>query len=250
MHSASFSVGRRDAPRNVLVFHGYTGSPDEFHELADTLATKLDAHVTVPLFPGHGTTVDDLARFTLDELVTFALAETKKIAGEGKPFAIVGHSFGGHFALLSGAKYKPTAAVITVMPYELRPPFSIPGMDIYARTKAFWDKPLPPKEVEERKTYFYYKSMPGAALGYLKDANRRVSAIASQLTFPILAISNREDPMSYPEGIERLLTIAPNKRNKTIILEKKEHGLFYGPRRDEVIADIATFLEKQMGESH
>ena len=58
--TASFSEGRKDAPYTILLLHGYTGSPDGFRELAKVLSNTLDAYVSVPLLPGHGTTLDEL----------------------------------------------------------------------------------------------------------------------------------------------------------------------------------------------
>lgn len=245
--SVALNVGRDDAPRHVLILHGYTGSPDEFRELARALSERLDARVHVPLLPGHGTSEEDLLRFSLEDLCSATEQHVRKIAETGKPFALIGHSLGGHFALLAAARYSPVAAVVSVMPYALRPPFSIPGMDMYARTKTFWDKPLSKKEIEERKEHFYYKRMPGVALGYTKELNRRLAAIAPRLAFPIFAIGNREDPLTQPTNTDDLLAITgKNPRNRSLVFDKKEHGVFYGEGHTEVVMAIADFLAAHM----
>src|SRR5215510_1181023 len=58
--TTSFVAGSIHAPRRIVIFHGYTGSPDEFKDLAGHLASALEAYVTVPLLPGHGTVQTDL----------------------------------------------------------------------------------------------------------------------------------------------------------------------------------------------
>ena len=248
MHTSSIRVGDSRAHNNILIIHGYTGSPDEFQDLAHELARRLDAHVHVPLLPGHGTSEEDLCTYTFDDLLKAVREHVREMAATGKPFALVGHSLGAHLALLVADAFPPVAAVLTVMPYRLRPPFSLPGMEFYARIQKFWDKQLTKKEIRDRENLFYYHRMPGTTLGMLKNANRRVESILSNLTFPICTIHNHEDPTSYAEGGEEIIRKSGgNTKSSVITLDRKEHGLFYGEGKEVAVEKIAAFLENVMG---
>ncbi len=245
--STAIEMGDENAARRVVIIHGYTGSPDEFAETARVLAARLEAQVSVPLLPGHGTQVEDLLSYTLDDLIAYTRTHIEKVAASGKPLLLIGHSLGANLALLAGRNISPSAFVLTVMPYLLRPPFSIPGMDLYARRKKLWDKPISDTERSQRAHLFFYEKMPGIALGILKEANRRVHEIRPHIPCPILTIQNTEDPTCYPEsGSELLAEIGHHPASKSIVLERKEHGLFYGPDHELVIEHIAQFLENAL----
>ncbi len=240
----AITVGEESAPNRVLIIHGYTGGPDEFLDLATVLSTRLNAQAHVPLLPGHGTSEEDLLNFSFDDLLKAATQHAQKSREAGGYFFMVGHSLGAHLALLAATEFSPTAAALTVMPYHLRPPFSIPGMELYAKSKTFWDKQLSPQELEDRKDQCYYPRMPGIALEMLKNANRRVEKIIKQITVPLITIHNYEDPTCYASGGEELLRLSgKNPHNTAIILNRKEHGLFYGEGKEDPVERIANFFE-------
>jgi len=242
--SQSFTAGSPESPRRVLILHGYTGGPDEFRDLADTLLHRLDAYVSVPLLPGHGTSEEDLERYSFTDFLSACTNYVREMEQSGKPFVVIGHSFGGSLAPLAVAHASPAALVLTVTPFSLRFPFSLPASSLIARTKRFWSKKLPPQEVRERSGRFYYTRMPGIGMYFINRSNRLLRKVLPTISCPILTINNRLDPLCFPESGAAMLALSgKNSANKAVILENRKHGLFYGEGTEEVIEEIVSFLE-------
>jgi esterase/lipase len=244
---SSFTCGNSHSRIRVVIFHGYTGSTDEFEALAHEIAQALDAHVSVPLLPGHGTHEADLLPYTYENFIQFARSHVKKERAQADKLIIIGHSFGGYLAVECAAEFKADALVLTVVPFLLRFPLNLPGLAWLMRRKSFWDKKIPLQERIERMGLFYYRHMPGVALTLLNKGVRRARTLLSNVQCPILAINTTEDPLTYNSSAEEILTHSgKNPHNRAHIVERKEHGLFYGKGREEVIAEIVLFAHQMI----
>ncbi len=247
MQSSPITAGDPTAPNRVVILHGYTGSPDEFRDFAHDLSKRLNAYVTAPLLPGHGTHVNDLLPLWFDDIYNAAYAHVKEAAESGRPLVIIGHSFSGYLALLCAAAFKTAALVITVMPYHLRFPLNLPFMSHILRTKLLWDKKISEQERQDRLGKFYYQYMPGKALWLLLEGKQRIRSILKSITAPILTIHGNTDSLALPDSGNLLLErTGRNPRNKAVILDNKSHGIFYGEGRTDVQALILQFLETEL----
>lgn len=247
MRSSPITAGDPSAPYRVVILHGYTGSPDEFRDFANDLSARLNAYVTAPLLPGHGTDIQDLLPLWFDDIYNAAREHVREAASSGKPLVIIGHSFSGYLALLCAAEFPVAALVITVMPYHLRFPLNLPFMSYILRIKLLWDKKISEKEQQERLGKFYYQYMPGKALWLLLEGKERVHKILKKITAPILTIHGNTDSLALPDSGNALLEqTGRNPRNKAVILDNKSHGIFYGEGRADVQAIILQFLETEL----
>lgn len=226
----------------MLIIHGYTGSTDEFHDIAGLLAERLGAFVSVPLLVGHGTREEDLLSISFNDLLADVKKYVEAIEGD-KPLAIIGHSFGAYLALLAPST-PPAALVLAIMPFALKFPFSFPGAEYIARLKTFWDKKLSPYELNLRKHLFFYPHMPGMALGLVKEGIRRCKKLLPSVAAPIFAISTAQDPFSSRgSGLEILAMSGRNQLNRHMEIIRNAHRVFYGAGAGETNNEIADFLE-------
>ncbi len=247
IQSSPISAGDTSAPYRVVILHGYTGSPDEFRDFAHDLSVRLDAYVTAPLLPGHGTDVTDLIPLGFDDIYSAAREHVREAHASGKPLIIIGHSFSGYLGLLCAAEFPPIALVITVMPYHLRFPLNLPMMSYFLRLKLLWDKKMSEQEQRERLGKFYYQYMPGKGLWLLLEGKQRVDKILKSITAPTLTVHGNNDSLALPDSGNALLEkTARNPRNKAVILDNKSHGIFYGDGRSDVQALILQFLETEV----
>lgn len=103
----------------VLVLHGFTGSPQSMRPWAQTLAHAGYA-VEMPLLPGHGTSVADMAECTWKQWTEAVDAAYWCLRRQHRQVAVVGLSMGGTLALHLAAR-REVAAVCVVNP-ALAPP--------------------------------------------------------------------------------------------------------------------------------
>jgi esterase/lipase len=109
--------GHRTA-RAVVLLHGFTDSPRQFADLADSLFAEGD-NVYVPRLPHHaerGGDVSRLARVTAEGLRDFADAATNVAAGLGDSVTVVGLSAGGTVAAWIGQNRRDVKRVILIAP--------------------------------------------------------------------------------------------------------------------------------------
>lgn len=243
----SFGTGNPDSRTRIIIFHGYTGSTDEFEPLAHELARTLDAHVSIPLLPGHGTHESDLLLYSYDDFAQFARARVEAERVKAAKLVIIGHSFGGYLAAECAAEFKADALVLTVVPFLLRFPLNLPGLAWLMRRKELWDKKVPLQERIERIGLFYYRHMPGIALTLLNEGIRRSRKALGDVHCPMLTINTTEDPLTYNESGQELLACSGgNPHNRAHVVERKEHGLFYGKGKEKVMDEIVSFVQSAL----
>ena len=102
-------------PHGALVLHGYTGSPQSVRGLAEALHEAGFA-VELPLLPGHGTSVDDLADTTWDDWSATAEGAYQSLAGRVDKVVVAGLSMGGALTLWLAARHPELAGIVCINP--------------------------------------------------------------------------------------------------------------------------------------
>jgi carboxylesterase len=242
-------TGKEDAPRTVILFHGYTGSTGDFGDLPERIADALDARVVVPLLPGHGTCVEDLLTLDFQTFVDAAVADVACVAATGKPFAIGGHSFGAYLAVLAASQFTPVALFTSVIPYHLRFPYSWSIGRLISRSKTLWTKQLPQDEWEARRGFFFYRQMPGIGLSLVHEGNRRIVKIIPSITYPLLAIHAANDNLAHPESAALSIARVPHERKESFVLENGRHSIFISDsERQNPSSKILDFLGRSFAQ--
>lgn len=115
-HGGSFAG--QDAA--VVVLHGFTGSPASFIPQVDALIAE-GFRVEVPLLPGHGTTVDELAETRFVDWWREASSAIERVIREGLPTFVMGLSMGGTLTLKAGVTFETLKGLILINP-AIEPP--------------------------------------------------------------------------------------------------------------------------------
>ncbi|MGI8686081.1 MAG: alpha/beta hydrolase [Acidimicrobiales bacterium] len=116
--SGALSAG--GGPDGVLLLHGITGTPASVGGLACALAEAGFA-VEVPLLPGHGTVVEDLARVGWDEWTTAVDESYADLAGRCRRVVVAGLSMGGTLACWLASRRPEVAGLVCINPF-IEPP--------------------------------------------------------------------------------------------------------------------------------
>lgn len=106
------------APRAIVLFHGFTNSPRQFAELADSLFAAGD-NVLVPRLPHHaerGKDVGELARLTAAELCRTTDAAVDIANGLGDSVVVLGLSVGGTMATWAAEHRSEVRRAVAIAP--------------------------------------------------------------------------------------------------------------------------------------
>jgi pimeloyl-ACP methyl ester carboxylesterase len=104
--------------RAVVLFHGFTDSPKQFADLADSLY-RAGENVFVPRLPHHaerGRTVRELARLTATELCRLADQSVDIASGLGDSVIVAGLSVGGTMAAWSAEHRREVKRAVVIAP--------------------------------------------------------------------------------------------------------------------------------------
>jgi carboxylesterase len=103
-------------PHGALVLHGFTGCPQSMRGLAEALHGAGFA-VELPLLPGHGTSVDDLAATGWADWSAAAEAAYEALAARVDRVVVAGLSMGGLLTLWLAIGRPEIAGIVCVNPF-------------------------------------------------------------------------------------------------------------------------------------
>lgn len=99
----------------VLVLHGFTGNPQSMRPLAEVLA-GAGFTVELPLWPGHGTAVEDMIPTRWADWSTAAEAAYLELAGRCRVVGLAALSMGGTLSCWLAERYPSVAGLALVNP--------------------------------------------------------------------------------------------------------------------------------------
>jgi carboxylesterase len=100
-------------PHGALVVHGFTGNPSSLRPVAEALAAAGFA-VELPLLPGHGTSVEDMAATRFSDWAGAVEACYLELAGRTDAVVVAGLSMGGTLAAWLATRQPRIAGVVAV----------------------------------------------------------------------------------------------------------------------------------------
>jgi carboxylesterase len=247
--AAPFDFVGDDAEVGVVCIHGFTGSPYEMHHVGDALA-RAGCTVRGPLLPGHGTSVDDLARTTWRDWAGAVDGEVEAMARRCRRVAVVGQSLGGLLALHVAARRPEIAAVAA-----LATPLWLGGLSGHVArwvTRSHigtrWLRQLPKlggSDVRDRRVRAEnpgYAAVPIRALGELLAFMGVVDAALPAITAPVLVLHARRDHTAPVACAARIAERCHARRVR--ILPRSYHLIAVDVERDIVAAEVSGFVDR------
>jgi carboxylesterase len=220
-----------DRDEAVVLVHGFTGVPAHFRPLAEF----LHGHgytVNVPLLPGHGTTMEDMATTGWRDWLRGAEQATAAVSGFGRVH-VGGLSMGGLLSILVASRYA-TATVTTI-----DSPLLIRNKQTYLAPILHRFRPVVTWPEEDQlgldpEVRPYWLTYPGF---YTKSASDliRLSAMAwiaaGRIRRPALVIQSKVDESVDPRSAEWLVSrLGPAA--ELVWLERAFHNALLSDERD------------------
>ena len=240
------SAYRLDGGENgVLLIHGFCGSARQMRYLADGLHAA-GYTVSVPLLPGHGSTVREMRKSTFrqwHDCVRMAYADLREICS---CVAVAGHSMGGVLALLLAEEY-PADAVIT-----LAAPMHLSGMRGLLSPFAFLTAPFLPylswpgarryPDDFLMEDHIGYETLPVSKVNDLLRLMRRARRNLFAVTAPLLTVQSIDDPTVSVSSPRIIGSGVSSSLKRHILLNRSGHLIPLGPERRKVLDAMLDFL--------
>lgn len=231
----------------VVCVHGLSGTPYEVRYLGEALA-RAGFTVAAPRLPGHGTSVDDLARTRWTDWVAAIDGAFNAMQARCRRVAVVGQSLGGLLALQLASRRDDVAAVATLAaPLWLgRIASRVARWAEAGKLDRLFALPkLGGSDVRDRRVRREnpgYDRFPIRALAELSRFMRVVDAALPQITAPVLVLHGAHDHTAPPACAAHIAERTRAVRLR--MLPRSFHLIASDVERDVVAAEIVDFLRR------
>lgn len=240
--SLYFKTGGKKA---VLLFHAYTGSPNDVR----LLARMLERHgisVLAPLFSGHGT-AEPLDILSIDPSSWWEDAERAVafLQHEGfEQIAVFGLSMGGIFAMKTLSRFPAmvigggafNSPLIPQQDTKIYPSFLEYCKLVYRRRK------LPEEAVQEK--IMQIKEPLKTQLGAIHDVTSQVVADFAQIHQDVFLAQSGKDEMIDALSVYRTGELLSHTNHEIFWYPEATHVITVGSNRYRFEADVLAFIEK------
>ncbi len=152
--------------KGILMIHGFTDSPYNFHDIARQLADR-GFLVRAVILPGHGTKPEDMLNVTIDDWDRLVDEQTRILSKEVSEIYLAGFSTGANLAVHEAYENKTVDGLILFSP-ALSVRTSL--VHFVPFVSHFVDWLRSPEEAQGGVTPFRYRTVPMQALNTFKES--------------------------------------------------------------------------------
>jgi carboxylesterase len=231
----------------VLVLHGFTGSPQSLRPQAEALAAA-GFTVEMPLWPGHGTSVDDMLSTRWPDWRDAADAAYTELAARCDEVALFALSMGGTLACWLAEHHPEVRGLALVNPF-VEPP----AEDFRAVLRGVLESgthvaPAVGSDIaKEGSVELAYPGTPIEPVLSLFEGIDDVAAHLGEVTCPVLLLSSRNDHVVPSSSGDFLVAHAAGPVER-VWLERSFHVATLDYDADIIIERTLAFVRAVLGE--
>ncbi len=225
----------------VLVLHGFTATTLEVREFAEKINSHFGYTVHAPLLPGHGTSLNDLAKTNYHEWLEAADAAFNFLRERLNHIWVAGESMGGLLSLNLATQNADISGILVYAPALI-----VPEMRMARLMKRFifsTAKDLHP-------------TLPGFLpwQGYLRNPLKAVSQLGDLQIFikkrlclirqPVLAFQGLKDETIDLQSSRKVIEMVSSNIKELIELENCRHCILLDAQREFVYQKTFDFIHR------
>ena len=227
----------------VLVCHGFTGNPQSMRPLAEAFAAA-GFTVELPLWPGHGTSLDDMLETSWDDWSAAAETAFSELQTRCPKVVVAGLSMGGTLATWLASRHPEVAGLIAIN--AAIEPGGDAFLDILRQTIEQGTHVMPSigsdvadPDVKE----LAYEGTPVAPLVSLLEAQAALAPQLGDVRCPTLIITSRQDHVVPPTSSDYLAERLGGPVER-VFLERSFHVATLDYDRDEIESRAVVFAQQ------
>jgi carboxylesterase len=232
-----------DNGHGVLVCHGFTGNPQSMRGLAEAFAAA-GFSVELPLWPGHGTTIEDMLETGWDDWSAAAEAAYAELASRCERVVVAGLSMGGTLATWLAASQSEIAGLIAIN--AAIEPAGEALADILRQTLEQGTAVMPAignDVADPSQKELAYDGMPVAPLLSMLEAQEALAGQLGDVRCPTLVITSRQDHVVTPTSSDYLAERVGGPVER-VFLERSYHVATIDYDREEIFTRSVEFARK------
>ncbi len=224
----------------LLCIHGLTGVPSDVR-LPDAAVEALGMACMGPLLPGHGTSVQSLARTGHEQWLASVLESYDTLAATHERVYVMGFSLGGILTLALCAQRPVSGALLLAAPIDL-------GWLRRTLVRCFSSlvpavpRALQMTDPQARSRDGGYRQIPLPSVLELMELQRRVIAALPGLRVPLRLLYSRRDRTTSHTDAVRIAHLAVAADVEIEYLERSGHFLLLDVDRDRAAAWVVEQL--------
>ena len=240
-----------------LLLHGFGGTPFEMEALAPPLR-NMGCTVSLPLYPGHGTTIAAFRRTLFADWLGCAEEHFRALAAGHDAVIPVGFSMGGSIALTLAAKFRDSSCLAGVV--ALSPAYSIYRRYLFVRRLRDGLRGLVSRGKSREKRhggsasrtiapYQGYEDAAGLAQALSLGAGlRNMRALLEKIVCPVFMMADVNDRICPPDSFLRIARAVSSRDVSARWVRMREqvtsHHMLttHGETRDCVAGAVAAFV--------
>ncbi|MGB4268853.1 MAG: alpha/beta fold hydrolase [Spirochaetota bacterium] len=230
----------------ILCLHGFTGTPAEMKYLAEKL-NESGATVYVPRYPGHGTSLIEMAYSSVDAWFTAAREALFELKAHCANVYIAGLSMGGIFAILLAREFAIQKIALMSVPCTLKEKtiYFAPVAGLF--TKILW---VPNKtkgvcnEVARKEHICYDDGIPLRQSWQLFKTIKKAMKALPHVDSQVLIVQSKNDTVIPGYSAEYIYSRLGSEHKQIVWLSKSDHAITVDYEKDIVAKHCIDFFLK------
>ena len=227
----------------VLVCHGFTGNPQSMRPLAAALA-EAGFSVELPLWPGHGTSVEDMLTTSWSDWSSAAEVAYSELESRCDRVVVAGLSMGGTLATWLAARHPEVAGLVAIN--AAVEPAGEAFVDILRSTIEQGTTVMPAvgnDVADPSQRELAYDGVPVPGLLSLVEAQIELAPQLAEIRCPTLIITSRNDHVVPPSNSDYLAAHVSGSVER-VFLDRSFHVATIDYDRDDIAARSVDFARK------
>lgn len=230
----------------VLLLHGYTGTPQNVQYLAQAFA-RAGFAVEVPLLPGHGTSLEELAATRWSDYARAAEASYEELALRCQLVVIAGLSQGATLAAWVALRHPEIAGLIAINGIFQPPPGINREVVQQVLKKGMHFVPADDAGVSDPQAHVLaYDQIPLVPMPSLLEALDEMVPRLGEIRCPVLVFTSLQDKTASPES-SRPLSEGVAGPVEQVMLERSYHVATLDYDKELIAAHAVDFVEAVTG---